>query len=356
VITDLTYDEMTAMTKSHVCGQCDGILSVAWSAEKNGYILRCKDITHDKIVSKYHQRKTDRQIQDERIWKEINKVDTVSLTKMDQNTMLARVSMAKFPQDLTPADKTLLAEVARTYGLDPLMNEVSIYQGRPYVSIDGRYRMAQDTNQLDGVETRPATKQERADWQIPEHDYFFRSEVFKKGSSRPFVGWGRVLISETEGGKGFKPIEKNPQRMAEKRAEAQALRKAFHIPLPSLEDIGYRDGHVVDTSSGEILDVKATAVEEKTQEKPSPTPETTPANVNPQPVENEVTEPLKLDAKGRIEGTPWTPKIALSWLKTKPFLMQFPEDATLEEVIGHMTVAQRNAWENKLKELRELNK
>ena len=60
-----------------------------------------------------------------------------------------------------------------TYGFDPLMGEISIYQGRPYVSIDGRYRKAQETGNLDGVSTRPANKQEREDWQIPVGDFFF---------------------------------------------------------------------------------------------------------------------------------------------------------------------------------------
>jgi hypothetical protein len=168
------------------------------------------------------------------------------------------------------------------------MGEVSIYQSRPYVSIDGRYRKAQETGQLDGVETRPANKQEREDWQIPEGDYFFRSEVYVRGASRPFVAWGRVHKAETIGGKGFKPVEKNPQRMAEKRAEAQALRKAFHIPLPSIEDIGSPDYDIestvreVDTTTGEIPEAKEKEATKKPQQ-PAPEPVTSAG----EPVEGE---------------------------------------------------------------------
>jgi len=160
------------------------------------------------------------------------------LQAMTETQMMERVNLARFPQDLTIQDKRLLAQVAISYGFDPLMGEVSIYQGRPYVSIDGRYRKAQETGNLDGVLTKPATKQEKEDWQIPDSDFFCRAEVYCKEASHPFVGWGRVRLAETQGGKGFKPVETNPQRMAEKRAESQALRKAFHIPLPSVEDIG----------------------------------------------------------------------------------------------------------------------
>jgi hypothetical protein len=216
-----------------------------------------------------HDTQYEKKIQ---IEKEGRKMDSKSLMVMDNETMLARVNMAKFPQDLKPDEKKLLAQVAITYGFDPLMGEVTIYQGRPFVSIDGRYRAAQETGELDGVETRPANEQERKDWQIPDGDFFFRAEVYVKGASRPFVGWGRVRSVETQGGKGFKPVETNPQRMAEKRAEAQALRKAFHIPLPSVEDIG-APGTEVDykiTVEKPKAKQKTTAKKQETEEEPEP--------------------------------------------------------------------------------------
>ena len=190
-------------------------------------------------------------------------MDSKSLMTMDENKMLQRVEMAKFPTQLQPADKRALAQAAVTYGFDPLMGEISIYQGRPFISIDGRYRKAQETGQLDGVETRPATRQERTDWGIPDGDLFFHCDVWKKGCSHSFPGKGRVKKEEMQGSPHL-PIVKNPQRMAEKRAEAQALRKAFHIPLPSIEDIGYEEledsniitveGVEVDTCTGEVIE------------------------------------------------------------------------------------------------------
>ncbi len=257
--TQMSHQDMIKTAGNHTCGVCGGRLLVAWGGSFNvqGYILRCgKDINHDTISG--HDKTREEQI---RILKEIQKVDSKALALMDENTMLQRVNMAKFPQDLTPAEKKMLAQVAITYGFDPLMKEVTIFQGQPYVSIDGRYRKAQETGLLNGVETRPATKEEKTDWEITAGDYFFRAEVSVKGATKPFVGWGRVRASETQGGKGFKPVETNPQRMAEKRAEAQALRKAFHIPLPSVEDIGVEDNGApsvkvieVNKSTGEIIE------------------------------------------------------------------------------------------------------
>lgn len=291
-ISEMTYDEMKAATQTHVCGVCGGSLNVAWSAEKNCHILRCRDINHSTIVPMKHRKKSEYEQNLEKDWKEINKVDSLSLTKMDKPKMLARIAESKFPQDLTERDKNILAEAAISYGFDPLMGEITIYQGRPFVSIDGRYRKAQETGNLDGVETRPATKEEKANWEIPAGDYFYRSEVWVKGSSRPFVGWGRVYVKETmvaPNKEAFLPVQKNPQRMAEKRAEGQALRKAFHIPLPSVEDIGFNNrGQVVDTSTGEVIEVTATVVEEK----PKPETKNPPAEA---PITGKTEQPAMFD-------------------------------------------------------------
>ena len=214
-----------------------------------------------------------------------NRMESTALQTMDKQGMLARIEQAKFPQNLTPQDKAVLAEVATSYGLDPLMGELMIYQGRPYVSIDARYRKAQESGALAGVETRPATKEEREAWDIPDDDYFFRSEVFRKGVARPFVGWGRVLAKESTKKDGFRPIEVNPQRMAEKRAEAQALRKGFNLPLPSLE--GETHDPFVE---GEF---RQAPVELPPEQPQAPTP---PVDADPPP------EPHERGSSGAIEG------------------------------------------------------
>lgn len=265
--SEMTLDEMKSAVKDEVCGECGGSLSVAWgnSLGFKGYILRCQDINHSTITR--HKKQSAYEIQAEKEFKEVHKMDSKSLTTMTETQMMTRISSAKFPQELTAPDRKALALAAITYGFDPLMGEISIFQGRPFVSIDGRYRKAQETGKLDGVRTRPATKQERADWEIPDGDYFFLAEVYVKGSSMPFQGWGRVRAGEINVSGKFKPVDTNPQRMAEKRAEAQALRKAFHINLPSIETIGTEDeepspviinGKSVIESTGEIKETAPT--------------------------------------------------------------------------------------------------
>jgi hypothetical protein len=125
----------------------------------------------------------------------------------------------------------------------------------------------------------------------------------------PFVGWGRVFGSETTGGKGFKPVEKNPQRMAEKRAEAQALRKAFHINLPSWEDIGGpEDGQVV--VEGEVVN-EAQPPEANQQASEATTgPTSNPGNSEATKVNHEAKTPGE-------NGKPLTLGKVLTWVASK---------------------------------------
>jgi hypothetical protein len=287
---EMSYEDMkAAIARGSLCMECNNVLKTVWGGAygHNGYLLVCgRDMNHNGITR--HNKKLEKKIQ------EGYSMETTALEKLSEDKMLERVNMARFPQEMNLQEKKLLAQVAITYGFDPLMGEVTLYQGRPFVSIDGRYRKAQETGMLDGISTVPASKDEREAWQIPEGDYFFRAELWLKGSTRPIVGWGRVRKQETTGGKGYKPIETNPQRMAEKRAEAQALRKGFHINLPSVEEIGSQDEEfagqvptvniseiVVDTDTGEIFDEQEKT--EPVQSKSNPAKKSTKAVTPPEP-------------------------------------------------------------------------
>jgi hypothetical protein len=266
------YESLKQMAKTHKCS-CGGILSLAWV---NGeYKLICgNDRTHTQF---YKKTKADRY--PENLKEEILKSMTTQLMKMDKPGMLTRIGQAKWPTELSKYEKNMLADVAIQYGLDPLMHELSIYQGMPYVEYDGRMRKAQETKELDGIDTRPATSAEYESFKAKEGDYLWRADVYKKGCARPFTGWGYIRKSETEpptktdgskGRGGFRPHETNPNRMAEKRAEMFGMRKAFHLPLPTMIDgvsagdegdplvptvKDYIDGEVVsqvDTTTGEI--------------------------------------------------------------------------------------------------------
>jgi len=264
---DVSYADMQKIVDGgHKCS-CGGRVSIAWGGSHgiDSYILRCaKDIEHRTINR--HDKVFEKNL---KIVREVRHMDTTALQTMTEAQMTARVEKARFPKELNPKEKSLLATACITYGFDPIMGELTIYQGSPFVSVDGRYRKAQETGELAGVESRPANKQERLDWEIPDGDYFFRAEVYRSNSQRPFVGWGRVRKVEIDKANEYTPVSNNPQRMAEKRAEVQALRKAFHIPLPSMELIGSQDDEdirVVNTTTGEIIEGEANEIVEAPSE------------------------------------------------------------------------------------------
>lgn len=269
----MTPEEMKKFVdRGYTCGECGGVLTVAWGGflGSQGYILRCgNNVDHTKIT-KYNRKEAEFMVEA----RKVAGLDSTALVKMTEDQMLIRVGQSKFPKDLSVGESKLLAVACLTYGFDPIMHELTIFQGNPFVSVDGRYRKAQETGMLDGMECRPATSEERKAWEIPEGDKFFRAECYRKDASHPFVGWGRVLAKEMAKANEFTPLATNPQRMAEKRAEVQALRKAFHINLPSAEYIGTQEEEqAVDTRTGEIIDSTAREItKEKPEEKAKPKP------------------------------------------------------------------------------------
>lgn len=137
-----------------------------------------------------------------------------------------------FPKDMTPKQAGIMARLSLAYGLDPLADELLLFQGKPYLTIQGRTRKALDHPEYDGLECEPATEEERKAHRVADDEFFYIARVWRKDKRFPFPGYGRA------GGRA----DKNPvsgqygQEMAIKRAKSRALRDAFSMPLPDFED------------------------------------------------------------------------------------------------------------------------
>lgn len=243
---DLSYEDMDKVAGGFQCATCGAGLTVAWSGPKNSYMLRCGQVLEHEGIKPLGRDPWKTEIM-ARLRGGFDQMETKALQKLSPEQMLERINKGKFPKDLTPQDKQLMATIALEYGFDPFFGELMIYQGNPYVRINGLRRHAQESEELEGIESWPATKEERAARGVPDDDYLWKVFVWRRGSTHPFVGWGHVRAAEVERARkqadahgrqaDALPLVNDPNLMAEKRGETAGLRKGFHIPLPSAEDI-----------------------------------------------------------------------------------------------------------------------
>ncbi len=234
---DMPREVMLRRAKDSKCGVCGKPINAAWGQSLGfgeQYVLRCVNLEHGTIEKRRMSATEKDQLA---MLRGESGMDSTGLMEMDQPTMMERIAQAKFPRDLTLDDKKMMCVVAMGYGFDPLMHEIMVYQGNPYITIDGRMRKAQETGKFDGINSRPATEAERQEREAEGGDLLYRCEAWRKGSSHPFVGWGKVRAKEIQKardsrGAEFLPLAVDPHRIAEKRSEAQGLRKGFSIPAP----------------------------------------------------------------------------------------------------------------------------
>ena len=128
--------------------------------------------------------------------------------------------------DRVPAEQREIAlAIAKRYDLDLLLKHLVLVDGRPYVTRDGLLHVAHRSGALDGIEV---TDPELVD--LPGVGQFWRAKasVYRKDMSRPFVYAGRYPAKG--GNQRFAP------EMAVKVAEVMALRRAFDVSAPVIEE------------------------------------------------------------------------------------------------------------------------
>lgn len=138
-----------------------------------------------------------------------------------------------------------LIALGQRLGVRAELGELILYQGKPYISIDGRIRLAHETGLLVGMETRPATQLERRNYGCEDGDALWVCNVYRRGAARAFVGWGHVSTKDRN------PVTKtHPREMAKKRAKYDALRTAF----PPAENISMMHQQYIEEAEQAIRD------------------------------------------------------------------------------------------------------
>jgi len=130
-------------------------------------------------------------------------------------------------------------EYAKRVGLKPELGHICLYYGRPWVTIDGWYYRFRRAFPDGKVVTRPLSSNERLDSQLDDHVIGWKAEVYAKdGGELLAVGYGYASKSEEPLAKGSAVEPRWPGRLAEKRAEEDALRKVVPLELEATAGTG----------------------------------------------------------------------------------------------------------------------
>jgi hypothetical protein len=125
-----------------------------------------------------------------------------------------------------------LKEMTSTHSLSVAAGDLQILDGKWYVTHSGLLRIAQRGRCM-GINTVLLEKLSN-----PAGDrWVFKATVYKRSSSRGFVGYGDADPSNVS------PLVRGAEmRVAETRAVNRAFRKAYGIGLCSVEELGWASG------------------------------------------------------------------------------------------------------------------
>ena len=234
----MEYEEMRAMEKTHVCAVCQGELVTVWDAEGDCHRLCCgSDHTHNGITKRQGAQQL---LARGRLDDVAGKGAQASLERLakehpERFDLLARKDIHT-TQALTQAQIEALVTFAESLGLNAYLGHVCIYYSKPYISIDGYYYLNNQRKKPYRIGTRAMAQGERVAYSVGDEDLACIAEAWLDVEKLPTTGTGIVTKEEIEGKSTKHPdefrapvVHSHPQRMAEKRAEWQLLRKL--IPL-----------------------------------------------------------------------------------------------------------------------------
>jgi hypothetical protein len=245
----MEYQELERMTESHECAQCGAPLVIVHAEGSEAWLLKCgTDKTHTG-VRKHESTKTAlaRGKGDKALGSGVQKDYEAAIERdAGKYSLMVRKDVGSGNVITVPQYGNLVTW-AHSIGLNAYLGHVCLYYGEPYVTIDGYYYLLEQRKTDVKVGTRPLTKQEHEDYQIPEDDHAWIAEAWLGTTKMPTTGLGIITQEELNApskkdpGQFRAPIAHDkPQRMAEKRAEWQLLRKI--VPLKETEPAGSGEG------------------------------------------------------------------------------------------------------------------
>lgn len=238
------YDRLVDLAGYNVCAEHKRQLDVAWSSKEKCYYLRCgvcetpEAIT--RMLSNTEEWRAGAQTPEEFRAEQFNKGGNETMT---QDKPVIPFELGGAPKaDLATGERlteeTLMALVnyAYKYKLDPNRGHVCLMYGKPYFTIDGYLYHAKQTGRPYSLISRPMTTVEVQQNKIGETDHAWMAEVVFNDTGSTFTGIGIVTYDEMTAKSKNNPnqlrspvVAAHPWQLGQKRAEWQALRRAFPI-------------------------------------------------------------------------------------------------------------------------------
>jgi len=238
------YDMLTRLAGYNVCSEHKTPLVVAWHSGEKCWTLRCGEghypdaITRQLSLTEMHQagEELPGHIEDQVIKRQRRKAKMQPNDKQDFLTALVPHVDLGTGELLSDGLIKGLVEYAQKYGMDPYRSHVVLMYGKPYFTIDGYLYHAQQTGINFLLSSRPLTEDERPQYHLEAQDHVWVAEVRLIDTEATFNGLGVVTYEEMtaksprDQTKLRSPVvAAHPWQLAQKRAEWQALRRAFPI-------------------------------------------------------------------------------------------------------------------------------
>jgi len=238
------YDQLKDLAANNVCAADNGHLVVCWDKEANCYRLKCgvcdKTKTITRVMSLTEEHKAGTELPPavkDRVEKGMAK------RQPKPPPAPAAVTMGGVPATDLGTGELLLPEIIKAlidyalgYGLDPRRGHVCLMYGKPYITIDGYLYHAKKSGQQFTLASSPLSEDARKQYQIKEGDYAWLATITLIPSGASMTGLGIVTQEEMTAKSKKNPeqlaapvVARHPWQLAQKRAEWQALRRAFPI-------------------------------------------------------------------------------------------------------------------------------
>jgi len=238
------YDFLKNLASLNVCAQHKTELVVAWHGKERTWVLRCGLDHHPDAITRqpslaglYRQGEELPGHIEDKVKKGIRR-RTMQPSKHPRVNEFAMVPQTDLGTGelLLPEVIKALVDYALKYHLDPVRGHVVLMYSKPYITIDGYLYHANRSRVPYTLQSRPMTTLELDQYKIGVTDHGWLSKVILTDTSDEFTGTGIVTYEEMtaksvrDASKLRSPVvAAHPWQLAQKRAEWQALRRAFPI-------------------------------------------------------------------------------------------------------------------------------